>query len=155
MLANIGSLILTCWQLEKFFSVMRGLEEPMIYQTAEQTFLSRGTSNIYVLIGCTQFSLLRRANCKWRIVEQAQPPAPLEYGFVNFPLWCILTLWDFHVFQTFCWKEQMINGCSSTLSLVFCSVKPSSSCTWQNLAQVVFVIAEEIQALKKWGLVFL
>lgn len=118
----------------------------MIYQSAEQTFLSRGTSNIYVLIGCTQFSLPRRTNCKWRIGEQSQFQNPSNMVLSIFSS-DISTLWDLHVFQTFFWKDQMINGSSSALSLscgVMQSVKPGSSCTWQNLAQVMFVIAEAL-----------
>lgn len=131
---------------------MRVLEEPMIYQNAEQTLLSRGASNIYVLIGCTQFSLLRKTNCKWRYWSNHS----FQYLWIMvlsiFSSDAFQLYWDFHVSQIFCWKNQMISGCSSRLSLsygVMQCAKPGSSCTWQNLAQVMFVTAEEIQALSQ------
>lgn len=71
---------------------MRGLEEAMIYQTAEQAFLSRGISNIYVLIGCTHFSLLRRTNCKWRYWS--------NHSF-QYPWNMVLSIFSFDAFQLY------------------------------------------------------
>lgn len=122
---------------------MRGLEEPMIYQSAEQAFLSRGASNIYVLIGCTHFSLLRRTNCKRRYWS--------NHNF-QYPWNRVLSIFSSDAFQLYgisMFSKHFAERTKWLMAVPQHLVWAVVLCSVSNLAQVMFAIAEEIQALSQ------